>query len=59
MALSYEMGKLDGRREVVEWIEKSYFLRDTEPSTTAPSNVAWKFVQTSKAWQAKLKEWGL
>lgn len=48
--ISFEAGKKEGRREVVEWIEKNVYWR-----TDAP----YKSTLDPDKWQDQLKEWGL
>ena len=44
----YEKGKLDGIKEVVDWIEQY-----------EKSSCKGVFVMPVDVWQAKLKEWGI
>ena len=62
--ISFKAGKLEGRREVVEWMEGNCMLsvldkgrftyKDTGSITFNLGNLG-----DSEEWQAKLKEWGL
>ena len=51
MVLTYEMGILDGRREVVEYFKS----RRVETDLLG----AARFYASNDEWQAKLKEWGI
>ena len=55
MALTYEMGILEGRREVVEWIEENTF-----PDPRIGVEEKLMNIKISPTyWQEQLKEWGI
>ena len=51
---SYKAGKLEGRREVVEWIDENCIGCNT-PTANQEDYMGIQAI----GWQAKLKEWGL
>lgn len=55
MALTYEMGKLDGIREVVEWLNWNFLACQSN----TPSNVDEYIGVHMQSWHTKLREWGV
>lgn len=47
LEVEYNMGKFEGRREVVDCLINDFYFRPVEGS------------EHYRTWQAKLKEWGL
>ena len=46
-------------KEVVDFVEEHYLLKDDKPASTAPHLVKFRYIQPSETWRAKLKDWGL